>query len=67
MYRAIILAKGGAYWVYEYLFAKKDQGNIQSDELAGFRMLAKGYAALTPAQLNRLLTDKYLTEICNDH
>ena len=67
MYRAIILAKGGAYWVYEYLFAKKDQGNIQADELAGFRMLAKGYAALTPAQLNRLLTDKDLTEICHDH
>ena len=67
MYRAIILARGGAYWVFEYLFAKKDQGNIQADELAGFRMLAKGYAALTPAQLNRLLTDKDLTEICHDH
>ena len=48
MHRAIILAKGGAYWVYEYLFAKKDQGNIQADELAGFRLLAKGYAALPP-------------------
>ena len=66
MYRAIILAKGGAYWVYEYLFAKKDQGNIQADELAGFRLLAKGYAALTPAQLSRLLTDKDLMEICHD-
>ncbi len=67
MHRAIIFAKGGAYWVYEYLFAKKDQGNIQADELAGFRLLAKGYAALTPAQLSRLLTDKDLLEICHDH
>ena len=66
MYRAIILARGGKYWVYEYLFAKKDQGNIQADELAGFRLLAKGYAALTPAQLSRLLTDKDLMEICHD-
>ena len=66
MYRAIILTKGGAHWVYEYLFAKKDQGNIQADELAGFRLLAKGYAALTPAQLSRLLTDKDLMEICHD-
>ena len=66
MYRAMILARGGKYWVYEYLFAKKDQGNIQADELAGFRLLAKGYAALTPAQLSRLLTDKDLMEICHD-
>ena len=66
MYRAIILAKGGAYWVYEYLFAKKDLDNIQADELAGFRLLAKRYAAMTSAQLNRLLTDKDLLEICHD-
>ena len=44
MHRSIILAKGGKYWIYEYLFAKKDQGNIEDDELAGFRLLAKSYA-----------------------
>ena len=67
MHRAIILAKSGAYWVYEYLFAKKDLDNIQADELASFRLLAKGYAAMTPTQLSRLLTDKDLLEICHDH
>lgn len=38
---SIILAKGGRYWVYEYLFAKKDRANIDDAELADFRMLAK--------------------------
>jgi hypothetical protein len=28
MHRSIILAKGGRYWVYAFLFAKKDQANI---------------------------------------
>jgi len=47
MHRSIILAKGGRYWVYEYLFAKKDRGNIADDELVAFRTLAKAYAGLT--------------------
>ena len=38
--RSIILAKGGRYWVYEYLFAKKDRDNIEDTELAEFRKLA---------------------------
>ena len=63
MHRSIILAKGRRYWVYEYLFAKKDRENIDDDELAGFRKLAKIYAGLTDKQLDQLLTDKDLTEI----
>ena len=66
MHRSIILAKGGIYWIYEYLFAKKDQGNIAVDELAGFRLLAKSYASLTHLQIEHLLADKDLLEICHD-
>ena len=33
LHRSIILAKGGKYWIYEYLFAKKDRENIENDEL----------------------------------
>ena len=55
MHRSIILAKGGRYWVYEYLFAKKDRENIADDELAGFRALAKAYAGLTERQIEKLL------------
>ena len=66
MHRSIILAKGGRYWVYEYLFAKKDRGNIADDELVAFRTLAKAYARLTGKQVDHLLQDKDLTEVCHD-
>jgi hypothetical protein len=33
MYRSIIVARGRRYWVYAYLFAKKDRANINDDEL----------------------------------
>ena len=66
MHRSIILAKGGRNWVYEYLFAKKDRDNIEDDELADFRVLAKAYADLSEAQIELLLRNKDLMEICHD-
>jgi hypothetical protein len=66
MYRAIVLAKGGRYWVYEYLFAKKGRENIDDDELAAFRLLAKGYASLTERQVGDLVSNKHFVEICYD-
>ena len=65
MHRSIILAKGGRYWIYEYLFAKKDWANIENDELEDFCTLAKSYATLSDKQIARLLEDKDLTEICH--
>ena len=65
LYRSIILARGGRYWVYEYVFAKKDRANIDAAELEGFRLLAKTYEKLTGPQLARLLRDKDFTEICD--
>ncbi len=65
MHRSIILAKAGRYWIYEYLFAKKDRANIEDDELEDFRTLAKSYATLNEEQIAKLLKDKDLTEICN--
>ena len=50
----------------EYLFAKKDRGNIADDELVAFRTLAKAYARLTGKQVDHLLQDKDLTEVCHD-
>ena len=63
MHRSIILAKGGRFWIYEYLFAKKDRANIDDDELEAFRNLAKAYAGLNKKQLTALLENKDLTEI----
>ena len=66
MHRGIILAEGKMYWVYEYLFAKKDCDNIDVKELAAFRELAKAYAKVKDGQLKRLLNDHDLVEICYD-
>ena len=66
MHRSIVLAKGSRVWVYEYLFAKKDRANIEGDELAAFRALAKGYAGLTELQIAQLVSGKDFVEICND-
>ncbi|MFN3819417.1 type II toxin-antitoxin system RelE/ParE family toxin [Blastomonas sp.] len=65
-HRAIIVAKAGRHWMYEYLFAKKDRANIEDHELAAFRKLAKIYETLTDAQIVRLLADGDIMEICND-
>ncbi len=66
MHRSIVLAKGGRYWIYAYLFAKKDRANIDNDELDDFRALARSYASLNDEQVARLLEDNDLTEICHD-
>jgi hypothetical protein len=51
MHRSIVLAKGGRYWVFAYLFAKKDKPNIDLDELAAFKKLAQAYGGMTEAEL----------------
>ena len=65
LYRSIILAKGGRYWVYVYLFAKQNRANIDDDELAAFRKLADLYARKTSADLSREINSGELVEICN--
>lgn len=64
--RAIILAKAGVRWVYEYLFAKKDRDNISADELTKFRKLANAYETLTEEQVRRLILEGDWVEICDD-
>ena len=63
--RSIILAKGKRYWVYTYLFAKKDRDNITDAELSGFRDLADLYDRKTDAEIALELKAKELTEICH--
>jgi hypothetical protein len=64
--RSIILAKGNAYWVYEYLFSKKDRANIEPEELRQFRRIAKEYAALTEQVIDELVMNAKWLEICNE-
>lgn len=62
-HRSIVLAKGGRYWVYEYLFAKNNRANIKPDELMNFRSLARGYESLSDVQIIQLLVEEDLVEI----
>lgn len=55
----MILSRGDRYWQYEYLFAKQDRDNIDADELASFRMLAKSYAGLTGMEVTELIVQKH--------
>ena len=62
-YRSIVLARGGNFWVYEYLFAKQDRANIADDQLKRLRQLAHGYANLTAKQIEVLVIDGDWIEI----
>ena len=66
LHRSIVLAKGGRYWIYEFLFAKKDRDNIENDELLAFRLLAKSYSGLAGHQIDLLLIAGDFVEICHD-
>lgn len=62
-HRSIVFAKGGWYWIYQLLFAKKDRSNISLAELAELRVLAKVYGAMTDMQIQYLLETKEFVEI----
>ncbi|HEY6491340.1 MAG: type II toxin-antitoxin system RelE/ParE family toxin [Terracidiphilus sp.] len=66
LYRSIIVAKGGGYWVYSYLSAKKARANIREDELSGFRALASLYARKRDADIAMELKFKELVEKCHE-
>lgn len=66
MHRSIIITKSGQYWIYVYLYAKKDRENIAPDELAAFKKLAKDYGGASDTKIAALLNDKELLEICHD-
>ncbi len=65
--RAIILARTGHFWVYEFLFAKNHRDNISESELMVFRLLVKSYKGLTSSQVQQLLDEGAFMEICHDH
>jgi hypothetical protein len=66
LYRSIIVAKAGRYWVYTYLFAKKDRANIGDKDLANLRAFAAIFARKTDAEIGIELQFKELLEICHD-
>lgn len=65
-YRSIIVARGGRYWVYAYLFAMKERANIEDKDLANLRAFAAIFARKTDAEIGLELQLKELLEICHD-
>ncbi len=57
--RSIIVAKGGKYWVYAYLFLKQDRANIDQ------RDLAEVYSRKTDSEIETELKNARLVEICD--
>jgi hypothetical protein len=66
LYRSIIVARGGRYWVYAFLFAKQDRANIGNDELAELRDLAALYVRKTDSDIAKELNLEELVEICDE-
>lgn len=66
MDRSIVVAKGGRYWIFVFLFQKSARENIDDRETSGFRLLASQYARLTETQLEVLVKSQDLMEICID-
>lgn len=64
--RSIIVAKGRRYWVYAFLFAKKDRASITAAELDAFRALADLYDRKTETDIDLELSANELLEICHD-
>ena len=67
LHRALILAKAGRFWIFEYLFAKNDRENIDAAELVQFRALAMAYTALNDKQIKQLIGNNHFVEICDDN
>jgi hypothetical protein len=65
-HHSIVLAKGGRYWVYAYLFAKKDRANIEPEELSAFRKLAEAYGRMTDLELASALREGDLLELSDE-
>lgn len=61
--RAIVLNKVDAFWIFVFLFAKKDQDNITSKDLEGFKKLSKDYER---ADIESLVEHGEIQEIFNE-
>jgi hypothetical protein len=64
-YRSIVVTKSEEFWVFVYLFAKKDRSNIDDNELNAFRKLAHVYRGKTARDLNAEIEAGALLEICH--
>jgi hypothetical protein len=65
-HRSIILASAGRFWIYAYLFAKKDRANIDPTDLDQLRRYAGIQRQKTDAELKIELERGDIEEICHE-
>ena len=64
--RALIAYQDGDRAFFMYGFAKNVRGNIDADELAALKLMAKTLLEKSGVKLKKDLEAKILIEICND-
>lgn len=68
MHRSIVVEKAGDWWIFVFMYAKKDRDNLDQAEERAFKLLAKQYERMTSAQLDDQIAKKELLEIVgHDH
>ena len=64
--RTLIAYQGGDRAFFMYGFAKNVRGNIDADELAALKLMARSLLEKSGVRLKKDLEAKILIEVCND-
>ncbi|MGO9935305.1 MAG: type II toxin-antitoxin system RelE/ParE family toxin [Steroidobacteraceae bacterium] len=64
--RILVATKHADRWFRLYGFGKNEQANIDDQELAALRKLAKALLSMTSAQLIHAVTERELVEIADE-
>ena len=62
-YRSIIIFKKGERAFFVYGFAKSDRENIDLDEAAEFKKLARAWFTFSDRKIEAMIKDRELTEV----
>lgn len=65
--RTLVATNKGSRWFFVYGFEKNDRANITNDELAALKEIAEQLLARTGLQLDTVVQDGSLQEICHDN
>lgn len=63
--RGLVINKVGERWIFVYVFAKCDRGNIDDRELRDFKKLARDYDRISAAEIRSMVQCKTLVEVRN--
>ena len=64
--RAIVATNKGDRWFFLHGFAKTERENVSAEELKALQKLAADYLGRSPADLNALVEEGVMQEICHD-